>query len=132
MHGRRPDIGWLRAYEQARDLSITLLKKRLVKYKFKDWTHHRSDEHKKREPVTDAEKEERAEEIGNTLSDNKIWHSHGRRIGLETLEKECRLEIDDFGKDKELQRQIRLYSDMMTHNGSLMQQGFLIHSYKAE
>jgi len=125
----RQDIGWLRAYEQARDLSITLLKKWLVKYKFKDWTVHRT--HNVGQQVTQEQKEERAEEIGNMLSDNKIWHSHGRRIGLATLEKECRLEIDDFGKDKELQRQIRLYSDMMTHDGSLMQQGFLIHSYKA-
>jgi len=125
----REDIGRLRLYEQARDLSITLLKKWLVKYKFKDWTVHRT--HNAGQPVTLAEKEKRAEEIGNKLSDNKIWHSHGRRIGLETLEKECRLEIDDFGRDKELQRQIRLYSDMMTHDSSLMQQGFLIHSYKA-
>lgn len=128
----REDIGLLRFYEQARELSITLLKKWLVKYKFKNWTVHRSDTEKKGQLVTDEEKRARAEEIGNKLSDNKIWHSHARRINFETLEKECRLEIDDFGKDKKLQKQIRLYSDIMMHNGILSQQGFLIHSYKAQ
>jgi len=76
----REDIGRLRRYEQARGLSITLLKKWLVKYKFKDWKQHRT--HKAGEPVTEEQKQARAEEIGNTLSGNKIWHSHGRRIGL--------------------------------------------------
>ncbi|OYX11948.1 MAG: serine dehydrogenasease, partial [Rhizobiales bacterium 32-66-8] len=39
---RSLDLGKLALYEQARDLSIDLLKKWLVQFKFKDWTHHRT------------------------------------------------------------------------------------------
>lgn len=35
------DMAELRRYEQARDLSVTLLKQWLCKFKFKDWTVHR-------------------------------------------------------------------------------------------
>jgi hypothetical protein len=45
----------LRFYEQARDLSIALLKKWLVQYKFKDWLTHRTNN--PGATVTSAEKE---------------------------------------------------------------------------
>jgi hypothetical protein len=38
----RQDLAMLRFYEQARDLSIALLEKWLVQYKFKDWQAHRT------------------------------------------------------------------------------------------
>src|SRR5579883_2051823 len=44
---RDQNLALLRSYEQARDLSIELLKKWLVEYKFKSWTHHRTDVEKK-------------------------------------------------------------------------------------
>src|SRR5919201_1654181 len=66
----RQDLAMLRFYEQARDLSIALLKEWLTKYKFKDWTHYRTTNPEA--PVTDQEKEQRAEEIAKKLSDNNI------------------------------------------------------------
>lgn len=63
------DLGTIRAYEQARDLSINLLELWLAKYKFKDWHEHRT--HSVGNKVTMAEKNERAKEIAEMLSDNK-------------------------------------------------------------
>ena len=40
------DLAMLSRYEHARTLTITLLTKWLVGYKFKDWTAHRADTHK--------------------------------------------------------------------------------------
>lgn len=37
------DLALLSRYEQARDLTITLLKKWLAEYKFRDWTTHSTD-----------------------------------------------------------------------------------------
>lgn len=108
----RQDLAMLRYYEQARDLSITLLKQWLTTYKFKDWTHHRTTN--PGSPVTHQEKEQRAEEIAKLLADNKIWHSHGRMIGMNRLKSTLKLEIDDYGPDKELSKHIRLYSDTLT------------------
>lgn len=106
----RQDLAMLRFYEQARDLSIALLKEWLAVYKFKDWSHHRTNN--PGTPVTTAEKKLRAEEIAKQLSDHQTWHSHGRHIGMSKL-KAMRLEIDDFGADVELQKQIRIYNDVL-------------------
>ena len=66
---RSLDLAKLALFEQARDLSIDLLKQWLVEYKFKDWTHHRTTN--PGSPVTPQEKTERAEEIATALSDHK-------------------------------------------------------------
>lgn len=95
------DLAHLRRYEQARELSIDLLKKWLVQYKFRDWSVHLSPE-KMGIPVTKEEKEERARGIATALSDNGRWHSHGRTIGINTLINELRLKIEDFTTDKDL------------------------------
>lgn len=107
------DIAMLRSYEQARDLTITLLKEWLVKYKFKNWDTHRTNPSKKGQQVTEEEKRERAEEIAKLLGDNKIWHSHGRYIGINTLQTLLKLEIEDYSKDKELRHLIRTYNDLI-------------------
>lgn len=107
----KQDLAMLRFYEQARDLSITLLKSWLTKYKFKDWTEHRTTN--PGTPVTDDDKMRRAEEIATLLSNNTHWHSHGRFIGMKTLVDTVRLEIEDFGKDAELQEAVRRYSDVL-------------------
>jgi hypothetical protein len=78
------------------------LKKWLVEFKFKDWTQHRSDPTKTGQNVTITEKEERAAEIALMLSDNNRWHSHGRMIGIKTLQNELKLEIDDYTNNEEL------------------------------
>jgi hypothetical protein len=103
------DFAMLRSHEQARDLSIALLEKWLVQYKFKDWTTHRT--HNPGTPVTLNEKQVRAREIAQLLSDNAYWNSHGRMIGMQTLKSSCRLEIDDFGSDPDLQKAVRNYNE---------------------
>ncbi|MCL2651242.1 MAG: serine dehydrogenasease [Candidatus Azobacteroides sp.] len=101
------DLAELRGYEQARDLSIDLLKKWLVKYKFKNWSIHNTTNIGA--PVTLKEKESRAEDIAKKLSDNKRWKSHGRPINIEILEKELKLKIVDYSTDENLRDSIRSY-----------------------
>jgi membrane-bound ClpP family serine protease len=122
------DLALLRRYEQARELSIALLKKWLVKYKFKDWKVHRTNAEKKGQKVTKSEKEERAEEIARKLGDNNHWHSHGRKIGLNVLRDELRLEIDDYTNDIKLREMIRVYNDLLTDYGARMQRSFFMHA----
>ena len=55
----RIDLAELRSYEQAKELTISLLRERLVTY-FKNWTVHRTDPVNKGQPVTDDEKKARA------------------------------------------------------------------------
>lgn len=108
----RQDLAMLRFYEQAKDLSVALLKDWLTKYKFKDWTTHRTTN--PGSAVTETEKLHRAEEIASALADNKTWHSHGRMIGIKTLRDVLRLEIEDYGTDKDLSKAIRMYSDTLS------------------
>jgi hypothetical protein len=112
------DLAMLRFYEQARDLSIALLEKWLVQYKFKDWKQHRTNN--PGATVTPAEKQARANEIATLLSNNTHWHSHGRMIGMRTLKDVCKLEIDDFGQDADLQSAIRRYNDTISEYISRM------------
>ena len=106
------DLGMLRRYEQARDLSVSLLKKWLVEYKFKNWNTHRTTN--VGTGVTSQEKEERASQIAKDLSDNNRWHSHGRMIGMKTLQSEIKLEIDDFSALEPLRTNIRMYSGLLS------------------
>ncbi len=124
----RQHLGTIRAYEQARDLSIHFLKKWLVEYKFKDWTVHRTDPLKKGQPVTVEEKQERAEEIAKKLNDNKLWLSHGRYLGMKTLTNDLRLEIDDFQADAEKHSLIREYYDTLFEYAQRMKQVYCMHS----
>ena len=50
------DLAELRGYEQAKELTIDLLKKWLVKYKFKNWNKHQTSPTKKGQKVTLKEK----------------------------------------------------------------------------
>lgn len=108
------DLAELSRYEQARDLSVTLLKQWLKEYKFKDWTTHRSMGVNHGNLVTEAEKDARADEIAKQLGDNKQWHSHGRRIGIDTLRNKLRLEIDDYSSKADLREKINDYHDLIT------------------
>lgn len=104
------DLAELRSYEQAKELAVDMLKKWLTKYKFKDWTIHSTTG----KPVTIEEKEARALEIANKLSDNNVWKSHGRPIGIQVLTEDLHLKIVDFEKDAELNRLISEYYDGLT------------------
>lgn len=107
------DLAMLRRHEQARDLTIALLKEWLVKYKFKNWDKHRTTVPKVGQGVTALEKEERATEIARDLGNNKIWHSHGRSIGIFALTNILRLEIEDYSDDLVLKPLIRQYNDLI-------------------
>lgn len=104
------DLAELRSYEQAKELAVDMLKKWLTKYKFKDWTVHSSTG----VAVTNEEKEARALDIANKLSDNNVWKSHGRPIGIQVLKDELRLKIIDFERDSELSDIIGEYYDALT------------------
>jgi len=108
------DLATLSRYEQAKNLTVTLLKKWLVEFKFKNWNKHNTDPKKKGKTVTKKEKEARAEEIANKLGDNKLWHSHGRMIGITTLKSLLRLEIEDYSADLPFRNMIRSYNDLTT------------------
>ena len=96
------DLADLRSYEQAKELTIDLLNRWLVKYKFKNW---------EQDPIT---KENKAKEIADKLSDNNMWKSHGRPIHKERLE-ELGLKISDlsslecYPKIRELYHLLREY-----------------------
>lgn len=90
----RFDPAELHAFEQAKELSKTLLREWLVKYKFKDWGPSTED---RGLPVTDQMKQDRAVEIAEKLSDTTKWHSHGRGISRTVLMNDLNLKIDDFG-----------------------------------
>lgn len=104
------DLAELRSYEQAKELAVDLLKKWLTKYKFKDWTIHSDGS----TPVTTKEKEARAEEIAEELSNNNKWKSHGRPIGIDILRNELKLKISDFCEDDELNQIIYDYYDSLS------------------
>ena len=107
------DLAMLSRYEQAKNLTITLIKKWLVDHKFSNWTTHRTTPAKIGKPVTPAEKKERAEEIAKLLGDNKLWHSHGRMIGIQTLRDLLKLEVEDYSSDVKLRTLIRSYNDLL-------------------
>jgi hypothetical protein len=108
------DLALLSRYEQARDLTVTLLKKWLVEYKFKDWVVHLTNPERVGQVVTSDEKKERAKEIAQLLGNNKLWHSHGRMIGPTTLSSVLRLKINDYSNDSVLRPLIRSYNDLLT------------------
>lgn len=125
---RDQNLAVIRSYEQARDLSVELLKEWLFTYKFKSWTTHRTSKSKKGQLVTPEEKRDRAEKIATLLCDNKVWHSHGRMIGIERLTKFLRLEIEDYSTDKKLRTLIREYHDTLTEYASRFGLTYCFHS----
>ena len=105
------DLAEIRGYEQARDLTIDLLKRWLVKYKFKNWNKHETTAALIGQDVTAEQKESRAAEVARLLGDTSRWKSHGRPINMEILRSELKLKIEDFATDKTLNDLIRSYSD---------------------
>lgn len=116
------DLGELRSFEQARDLTIDLLKKWLVIYKFKNWNQHRDGR-----PVTPKDKEQRAEDIAKELSNNNIWKSHGKGITISELT-ELKLRIEDFSEDNNLRPLIRDYYNAMDEYVRMKHHQLFIHN----
>lgn len=126
---RSLDLAKLALYEQARDLSIDLLKEWLVRYKFKDWNKHRTT--KPGTPVTGKQKAARAAEIAEALANHRKWFSHGRSLNVDKL-KELRIEIDDYSDNDALGDKIRGYSDMLSAYNDRMSRTFHLHSCNQE
>lgn len=122
------DLAMLNQFEQAKNLTITLLKKWLVEYKFKDWKKHQTNPKKKGKPVTLNEKKKRATKIASDLGNNKTWHSHGRMISATTLQEVVRLKIEDYSKNETLRDLIRSYNDSMTEFIAQIERPFFFHN----
>lgn len=105
------DLAELKRYEQARDLSISLLKEWLVKYKFKNWNTTETTKQK----VDTTKKQERAEEIAIKLNDHNRWLTHGRPLNIQKLT-EIGLIITDYGEDENLKIAIREFHNVMIEN----------------
>ncbi len=104
------DLADLRSYEQARELSIDLLKKWLVQYKFKNWERHESSSG---DEVSSQDKVDRAAWIASQLSDNNLWKTHGRGIDIHTLRNNLKLKINDYSEDVVLCSLVREYYDLI-------------------
>lgn len=117
----------LNFYEQAKNLTVSLLKKWLVQYKFKDWHTHSSNG----TDVTPEDKEKRAEEIAVTLGNNALWNSHGRHIGINTLRKILRLKIENLADTAKLEQMIKDYHQLVIDYTSQCGYTFFIHSRKS-
>jgi len=114
------DLAELRGYEQARDLTIDLLKKWLVKYKFKNWTIHETTHAILGQPVTEEQKEKRAEEIAVELGQTSKWKSHARPINMDAL-KGMKLKVEDYGSNEVLKKLIRSYYEFLRDYTSKIQ-----------
>jgi len=103
------DQAELYQYEQARNLSISLLKEWLVKYKFKNWEKTET----RKITVTARRRTKRAEDIARLLNNTEKWHVHGCGISMEVLRKDLNLKIDDFKENPDLDKKIRNYYDLL-------------------
>lgn len=121
---REFDQGELYKFDQARKLSVRLLKEWLVKYKFRDWTVTAGRGIK----VDDAMRASRAEEIALELSDSGRWNSHGYGISMDILNNDLKLKIDDYGADPELARAIRDYDGLLQSHLSSLGLDRAVHS----
>lgn len=112
------DPAELYQYEHARQLSVFLLEKWLAKYKFRNWKKTRTQ----KVPVTPSMRRDRAREIAEKLNDVEKWHSHGHGISMEVLRRDLNLQIEDYGKNRELWTLVRnfwsIHTDYMSRIGS--------------
>jgi hypothetical protein len=115
---KRFDPAILFTIEQAIEHSKSLLRAWLPQYKFKSWTVKETSG----EPVTPADRQQRADDIATILGDAEHWHSHGRGIGIKDLESDLiKLKVVNYGDDKILNGNISHYYglliDYMRRNG---------------
>ncbi len=99
------DLAELRQYEQAKEFTIEMLRKWLTNYKFRNWYKHSSNGN----PVIKEDKEKRAIEIAEKLSDNNIWKTHNMPINIDILVNEIKLKIENFDNNNELKDILNLY-----------------------
>lgn len=104
------DLAELHKFEEAKELSTTLLVKWLANYKFKDWTSTAT----RGAAVTQADRETRAKKIADTLIDHQRWHSHARGIPMSVVANDLGLRIDDYAQDAELADKLEKYYSFVT------------------
>lgn len=102
--------GELYSFEQARELSVSLLEEWLAKFKFRNW----KETERRKLPVTNAMKKERARDIAAALNNVRRWNSHGIGINAQVLRRELKLKIDNFGANKALKQDVRAYHALLT------------------
>ena len=117
------DLADLRQYELAAELSINLIREWLVHYKFKDWATHSSTG----QPVTQGEKEAKAEEIARALNNQARWGSHNRGIDRGVLT-ELGLKIDNLENDQILSNLVKEYFWFLRDFAYNIQEQDLVHS----
>ena len=110
--------GELQSAENALEFARVLVTDWLKRYKFRTWTHHASSG----KPVTDKDRETRANAIAKTLCNHRQWKTHGRSIKLNDLEA-MRLKITDYSKLPDLAEAVRRYY-------TLLQMSFATNIYK--
>ena len=106
------DPGELYEFELADRLSRKLLTDWLSTYKFKDWINKDTGE-----PVSPAEKKQRAEEIALALGDPEYWASHSRMINRDTLTNpagKIKLKIEKIEENQDLRSALDAYSRLIT------------------
>lgn len=100
--------GEIQHCENAQRLSRLLVTKWLSQYKFQDWDKHSSTG----APVTQKEKEERAEQIASKLCKQSDWLTHARSIKIPDLQK-MRLKITDYSLTPVLNDAITRYYTLL-------------------
>ncbi len=120
---QRFDQAELYKYEQARELSISLLEDWLARYKFKNWKATAT----RKITVTTAMRKARAKEIAEELNNTDTWHTHGYGISMQVLHRKLKLLIDDYGKNATLSTQISDYQYLLDDYMTKMRQSGIIH-----
>jgi len=116
------DAAELFSYEQARKLSVELLKAWLVKYKFKNWKKTKTH----RRIVTPKMKKQRAKEIGNKLCNTEKWYSHSRGITMQVLKRDLKLRIEDIDEKIEIENALDNYYELLeNYLGTIRAKGVL-------
>ena len=112
-------------YEQARELSVSLIEEWLARYKFKNWEKTVTQGKK----VTEKIRRTRAKEIAQKLNDTDTWHIHSRGISMEQLRRDLKLLIDDFDDIPELSSAIRSYHSLLIDYSNKSGHEGVIHTY---
>lgn len=120
------DPAELHAFENAKNQSITLLKKWLVNFKFKDWKMTETNQ----QNVTQDMKMQRAEEIAKKLNDTELWHSHNRGIPMQDLRDIVNLKIEDFSNNPDADTVVKKYYQLLKEYAARQGSDSIIHSPK--
>ena len=121
------DQAELYQYEQARELSISLVEEWLAKYKFKNWKMTETSHTK----VTPTMRKTRAKAIASELNNTDRWHVHGHGISMEVLRRDLNLLIDDYEKDAAKAGLVKKYYGLLDDYMVKIGNGGMIHTVGA-